>query len=446
MSSKKFFFLSVCVLFIGFWCLFTSPNTVAAQIEGYTLKPSQENINFQLSAPYSGYGVNVLLHKDGQLLMNQAGISYNWMISDPSVIEIETYGFDQGCPYNIYSPCPNLHSTLRGLKAGTAKVTVDAFLYGDFLAATSFMVTVNPSSYTLEPSESSITTAIHQPSEGYGVNVKLYADGQMVMDQWNVRYNWTVSNPIITLSSYGMSDVCPYDIKSPCPNLHAEFRAIKPGQTTVAVTAFVNEKSVAKTSFVVTVQDAYSIEFIQKSETLEKGIDYPFLIRLQKNGEILPYLQNVRFEWSNSTGQLLWIRDHQVIAGCPQPLVSPCSNISASVRGTNVGFGSLLVKAITSDGVELTTTKLPITVVEATAPVSPVPTIQTLPMPSVTPQFEGEKMSQLEKEVAFLKEQLSEQQAQLSTQGQNLEQQQKELKETQSLVEKIWAFLKSLFR
>lgn len=450
--TKKLIALLTTALF-----LISSQSPASAQNSTYRLEPSEKEVVMSVSDINTAYGINVLLFNNDQLLMNQAGISYQWRVSNPQVISISDSGFDSGCPYDIYSPCPNLHATIKGLKPGNSKITVDAYLYDQFLSATNFSVTIKSENFTLEPSENVVETQIHRLNEGYGLNVKLLRDGQLVYDQSDISYSWIVSQPIINLSSYGMSDACPYGVNSPCPNLHADFKATKVGETQVNVTAYRFDQAIAKARFNVIVEDAYTIDFIESQPILEKGIDYPFLVVLKKNGEILPYIQDVRFEWLNSTGSMLWIRDHQLISGCPNPLTSPCSNISATIRGTEVGNGSIIVVAKTEDGVQLTKVKKTIEVIPAhlsypTGTPYPIPTVAVIPIenapyPTVAVNLEGERrLGSLEEKMEQLKQNLEEQQVKLQQQESDLEQQRQKLKETGSLLQKIWDFLLTVFR
>ncbi len=223
-------------------------NPVRAQ--QYTLEPSESSITVPVQLPYEGYGVNVLLKENGNLVMNQAGVSYQW--PDSSIyLSVGSSGFTQGCPYDITAPCPNLHAGLRGIRPGGVTLPVSAWLNGKQIASTSIRVEVSDEAYTLEPSESAVSFGV---GTGYGVNVLLRRDERLILDQQGVTYIWKSHNPsIVSISDSGFASGCPYNLFAPCPNLHADLYGLKPGSTKIEIEAWIGETLVEVTYIDVTV-------------------------------------------------------------------------------------------------------------------------------------------------------------------------------------------------
>lgn len=223
-------------------------NPVKAQ--QYELEPSESSITVPVQLPYEGYGVNVLLKENGNLVMNQVGISYQWPESS-TYLSVGSSGFTQGCPYDILAPCPNLHAGLRGIRPGRVTLPVSAWLNGKQIASTSIRVEVSDEAYTLEPSERAITFKV---GTDYGVNVLLKRDGRLIMDQQGVTYTWKSHNPsIVSISDSGFASGCPYNLIAPCPNLHAVLYGLKPGVTKIEIEAWIGDTLVEVTYIDLTV-------------------------------------------------------------------------------------------------------------------------------------------------------------------------------------------------
>ncbi len=337
-------------------------------------------------------------------------------------------------------------------------------------------------SYTLKPSEKVVNTYIQPQGYFYGVNVKLYNQNhQLVKDQADFYYQWSVmANPhqnyaIVYVTDYGMKNGCPYDIKAPCPNLHADLRAVHLGQARIQVEAYKLNRLVARTSFIVNVTDQWQLHWRNKHSVIEQGIDYPFSLELRLNDRPIKNLDQVHFRWrQNESTPKLWIRDTLVDYDrnyCGSDYPCPNSNVDATIRGLSLGKTILSVTAETKDGYKLgRTIDLPITIVPR-RPISPRPT--TLPIavnrpvfpvenkPTLPPEirlpkpinnWEGEKEQQinarlkrLETTIAMQKKSLVKQQQLIKQTEQRLNQQQNVLKIIQIQINKISLFFQKIF-
>lgn len=96
--------------------------------EVYTLLPQpSRDIQMPVSKPNSGYGIGVILKDvEGNVVKDQSKITYQWEIKDKTIAELQDYGFQDECLYEVNSPCPNLHADLKALKLGTTTIKVIA--------------------------------------------------------------------------------------------------------------------------------------------------------------------------------------------------------------------------------------------------------------------------------------------------------------------------------
>ena len=231
--------------------------TGTVQAQEYTLEPSEAAVSIPVHLPNEGYGVNVLLKKDGVLVLDQSDIRYDWEVSNSENMYLYPNSFEVGCPYDIQSPCPSLNATLKGRSPGRVTVTAFATRNNQLLAKTSIQVAVGVASYSLEPSESEINMFYNgtQPSE-YGVSVLLKKNNQLILDQQGVSYRWNTNfRESITVTDYGFQSGCPYNLFAPCPNMHADLSALGLGRTVVTVEALINDSVVAITTFAVNVRN-----------------------------------------------------------------------------------------------------------------------------------------------------------------------------------------------
>jgi hypothetical protein len=118
--------------FVGFfqtkYIYFPKKPYVLLQTEGltYTLESTEADIQIYEDQESQ---VDVLLKDDeGNLVLDQSDVYYTWELDNPSVIEIDDYGYDADCPYDIVSPCPNFHADVQPKKAGTVAITVKALV------------------------------------------------------------------------------------------------------------------------------------------------------------------------------------------------------------------------------------------------------------------------------------------------------------------------------
>jgi len=191
----------------------------------------------------------------------------------------------------------------------TTIVVSVSFLLG--IKPTAAFIQVNQAiaaSYTLEPSTKVVDTYIQPQDMSYGVNVKLYdKNHQLVKNQADFYYQWSIAgspkhgSTIVYVNDYGMSHNCPYGITAPCPNLHADLRAVKLGQAQIIVEAYKLNKKVAQTSFIVNVTDRWQLDWQTKYPIIQQGVDYPFSIEIKLNGQVVKELDQVRFKWRQAT-------------------------------------------------------------------------------------------------------------------------------------------------
>lgn len=255
MHIQKILKSSLAMFVLVFTLFGISISEVNAQ--EYTLEPSEPSITIPVHLPNEGYGVNVLLKKNGTLLLDQSDIRYDWQVSNGNSIQVYPNKFDNGCPYDIQSPCPNLNATILGRNPGKATITVFATKNQTLLAKTTLTVVVKNEVYTLEPSENEINMVYSSEKlSEYGVNVLLKKNNQLLMDQQGVSYRWKTNfDGSIKITNYGFQSGCPYYLVAPCPNMHADIAAIGVGRTIVTVDALIGESVIASTTFAVNVRD-----------------------------------------------------------------------------------------------------------------------------------------------------------------------------------------------
>lgn len=221
-----------------FGSLALTTQVVSAQTSEIVLEPSESKITIPVQLPYEGYGVNVLLKKDGELILNQNNINYEWGGSS-KYLKVESNGFNNGCPYNVISPCPNMHADLRGLLPGTVTIPVKAYQNGKIIASTVITVEITDSGYSLSPSESNISISLESNYPQYGVNVLLKRNNNLILDQQGIYYIWKNSNNnVVSVFDSGFSSGCPYNLVAPCPNMHALLQAKNVGKAKIEVEAW----------------------------------------------------------------------------------------------------------------------------------------------------------------------------------------------------------------
>lgn len=136
------------------------------------------------------------------------------------------------------------------------KCSINAFLKND--------PPITESGYNLEfliglPT-GKIITITNQPMTGYGVAALLKNNqGEVVKDQNDFNYQWTVDNLEIIYITAGKIDYgngkCAYDINYPCPQNHVSVSGLKPGKATINLKVSKNSDGVvvAQNSFPVLV-------------------------------------------------------------------------------------------------------------------------------------------------------------------------------------------------
>ena len=232
------------VSFTLFFSIFTS--SVWAQTPIYTVEVGHQDLWMPVSLPNEGFEVNALLKADNEVVLDQSEITYEWEVADPEIVELDSFGFTSGCPYDVMAPCPNLHASLHGLKPGTTQIHVIVKLHGEVITETTVPATVGLNTYHLGMTDEVITLPLNT---GYGINALFQESGTLILDQSTISYVWQVDDPeVVRIESSGFESGCPYDVLAPCPNLHADLFALKEGQTTVEVQAFIGDVAVASAS------------------------------------------------------------------------------------------------------------------------------------------------------------------------------------------------------
>ncbi len=140
---------------------------------------------------------------------------------------------------------------------------------------------ISPYGYSLQaliglPKDEEITVST-DPMTGYGVNVLLRKQGQIVTDQSPFRYEWSTESPgIVQVTPSAIatdSTTCAYGMVPPCPELHVDLAGIAPGRTGVyaKVIRATDSATIAQTGFPVRVVSASTLEQVpspQPSTTL----------------------------------------------------------------------------------------------------------------------------------------------------------------------------------
>ncbi len=110
---------------------------------GYTLVPSKESIRTHVDLKSSGYGVNVLLHKNGTPVLDQSNVKFVWEVGDPSILKLDLWTAGTSCTHGIKAPCPNNTADLKALKTGSTQIYVVAYVDGIKVTAKTIKVYVS---------------------------------------------------------------------------------------------------------------------------------------------------------------------------------------------------------------------------------------------------------------------------------------------------------------
>jgi hypothetical protein len=106
----------------------------------YTIEQAPSStITTIIHQPGSGYAIMALLKKNGNVVTNQQGITYNWNIEDGSIARITPF---DGCTNGIQEPCPADHLTIVGLKAGQTNIRVEVFKNNENIASAVYKLIV----------------------------------------------------------------------------------------------------------------------------------------------------------------------------------------------------------------------------------------------------------------------------------------------------------------
>ncbi len=131
-----------------------------------------------------------------------------------------------------------------------AEIVCQRCIIGAFLNEKKYK---NHVGYSLQLTDETISLTT-DPTVGWGVNAFLRDEsGQVVTNQRDISYKWEPSNKgVIDLSVKAIefsNGQCAYGMKSPCPKINAQIRGMRPGVTSVRVTAWKDNQLIAANSF-----------------------------------------------------------------------------------------------------------------------------------------------------------------------------------------------------
>ena len=113
---------------------FASPTPTPQVVSGsYKLEPSESTITFN-NEINNGYGINVTLKdaKNGETIINQSDISYNWVSENTNIVKI--YEINSNCISPVQPPCPRINAQLHGYNPGSTSIKVEAKKNGSTVA------------------------------------------------------------------------------------------------------------------------------------------------------------------------------------------------------------------------------------------------------------------------------------------------------------------------
>lgn len=152
-----------------------------------------------------------------------------------------------------------------------------------FLASFSGLAFAQENGYTLVPSEETITTHVNTTESGYGINVKLLKNGELVKDQSNVKFEWGFADDtVISVIPWTASSGCTFGLIPPCPNNTADLRGLEVGKSSIYVVAYVDGVKSAATNIDVEVKDVWDLSLVEQNGTLRVGETVDYKIRLKK--------------------------------------------------------------------------------------------------------------------------------------------------------------------
>lgn len=107
---------------------------------GYILIPSpQQYITNELHFG-GGYAVTAVLQDKNGIVINEDGLTYDWISNNTSVATVTPQDF---CGHSLPPPCRN-RAVISPLSVGSATITVKVFRGNDYLAQASYFVTNKP--------------------------------------------------------------------------------------------------------------------------------------------------------------------------------------------------------------------------------------------------------------------------------------------------------------
>jgi hypothetical protein len=209
-----------------------SSTTVSAQDyteSGYTLVPSISNITMPVSSKDTGYdGLNLTVFKNGVAIYDQANVKFDWGISDPSILAINTWTSEALCQSE---PCITHSVKLRGLKSGKTSIYVVAYIDGVKSAATTIQVEVQDKwSLTL-------LKAINNLQVGDIASYQVVLnknDDPAYQPTKDITYIWQiVSSPVQDASI----SITPLPCESVCTYSAYQITGLRPGKSTLEIIA-----------------------------------------------------------------------------------------------------------------------------------------------------------------------------------------------------------------
>lgn len=297
--------------------------------------------------------------------------------------------------------------------------------------------------YTLTPSEETITTHVNTSDTGYGINVKLLKNGELVKNQSNVTFNWNVADTtVISISPWAGTSGCTFDLVPPCPNNTADLKGLKVGKSSIYVVAYVDGVKSAATTILVEVKDVWDLALIEQNGTLQVGETVDYKVRLKKKDS--PNYKpgsEVNYVWQEVAKPGA---PYYISMASPVCTLTSCSFESYKITGLRPGRAKVQVIAM-SDNVPLDRIEFEIDVVgnEEILEDTEVPVAVEDELLEYNPiDIYEDPMNQ---DYSVLKAELDEQKKLIEEQQRRLNDQNIRIQKTESVLQRILRMLRGLF-
>ena len=282
---------------------------------------------------------------------------------------------------------------------------------------------------------------------GYdGLYLTLMKNGEVVYDQANVKYEWSVADPsILTLNTWTDQALCS---GSPCTTHSVKLRGLKKGSTSMYVVAYVDGLKSAATTINVEVEDTWKLRMLEAVNPLHVGKTAGYVVGLGKTDDprYIPD-SDITYIWQTVSSPNTEASINLTPLSCDTPV---CSYSQYQITGIRPGKTSLEIIAVSRD-VKLAFLKYEIEVTENEELVFDRELYDNNNVTEISDyrRYINEKWEDIPEDVKaeypYLKSELEEHRRLLQEQQRQLREQEVRLKSTESLLQKILTILRGFF-